>query len=398
MKNRVLLILFSTSLLMWGCGPHPHHPPDFDISGYAGCRHIGNCGPENLDFLLICCDFLEQGNLTEVVARLDAGELFTPACPAIVLLAAECYLAQDRMEDALDVLNSQISQPFNPDEAMDLDRLSSELESALREQIARLRNSNDNIRFLGSLNLYNTRFDFREAIFTEEMNVLMEQEMYDLVIRRINPLSGDYKSEELMLLLARAFRETGDNNEALAVLEEALQKGGGEPVIREYQALKSIMLLREYPENLKDIENIPWVSRSDFAAYVAWRFDISPFLTRVPIIVDISGIHDSEAIESVVSAGIISLDRNRRFKPDKPIRKMDLAVYLSRIAELFSIKPIFRNVTLPGDISDAHIAAGAILYCLELNIIDVESDGLFHGSRTVTGKEVTEAVDRVKVP
>ena len=147
------------------------------------------------------------------------------------------------------------------------------------------------------------------------------------------------------------------------------------------------------------------VTRADLAALLGVQFE--PLLAdavlgeAVPIITDTREHWSRPWILAVIRARVMAVDAAYRFEPYRIVRRGELAEAVSHVLHLIAeIDPesaqIWRESTPRiADMSAAHLNYASVVNAVAAGVLSTFTDGTFQPTRSVSGTEAVEAVDRL---
>jgi tetratricopeptide (TPR) repeat protein len=203
---------------------------------------------------------------------------------------------------------------------------------------------------------------------------------------------------------AELLEARGDVDGAIAAYDGALAMEANDAITARREALRARAAAAGLPDQYREIEASPSITRADLAALIALRL---PSLLRaaapvsVGVMTDVRG-HWAEAwIMDVARAGVLQPYENHTFQPRAAVRRVDLAEAVSRL--------LLRVATLtPGqphpwqnsrgrfvDVSTTHLSYPAVSVAVASGVMRLPADNVFDPSRLVTGAEASDAISRL---
>ncbi|MEO0288457.1 MAG: S-layer homology domain-containing protein [candidate division WOR-3 bacterium] len=139
---------------------------------------------------------------------------------------------------------------------------------------------------------------------------------------------------------------------------------------------------------LKDLEKKDTVTRSDVAYLFGIYFPENVYVYKDEIPFDIKMFPKNEILYAQVKRGIIPSFPDNTFKPDTPVLRYQLAVFLYTFILNNGFLSNFKmNVTEIKDVNENFFAYKPISNIVFLGIMELE-DGFFYPYRTVSGYEL----------
>jgi tetratricopeptide (TPR) repeat protein len=158
------------------------------------------------------------------------------------------------------------------------------------------------------------------------------------------------------------------------------------------------------PPEFKAALVAPEVTRGDLAALLAVRLD--DLLRRAParqvVVTDTKGHWAAAWITQTTSAGIIDPFENHTFQPDTRVRRGDLAAVVSRLLALIAsddpaVRERMAQRPVIGDLTPGHLQYEAVMAAVAAGVMGFTDGDRFQVSRQVSGDEVVEALERVRL-
>lgn len=147
------------------------------------------------------------------------------------------------------------------------------------------------------------------------------------------------------------------------------------------------------------------VTRADLAALLGVQFE--PLLAEavvgeaVPIITDTREHWSRPWILAVTQARVMAVDAAYRFEPHRIVRRGELAEAVANVLYLIAeIDPagaeMWRESTPRiADMNEAHLNYASVVNAVSAGVLSTFTDGTFQPTRSVSGTEAVEAVDRL---
>jgi len=157
------------------------------------------------------------------------------------------------------------------------------------------------------------------------------------------------------------------------------------------------------PAEYQAISEAARVTRGDLAALIGVRLDdvVKAMPGREEVLTDIRGHWASAWITQVARAGILDAFENHTFQPRTPLRRVDLAVAISRLlTSLAATRPDLsaRLATRPAiaDVGTGHLNYPEVAAAVASGVLPLAPGDRFEVTRGVTGAEAVDAVARVR--
>jgi tetratricopeptide (TPR) repeat protein len=185
-----------------------------------------------------------------------------------------------------------------------------------------------------------------------------------------------------------------DFEEAAEVFDRLLARDPADEEARAgAKAARESLALLAMPEEYRQIDDAPRITRGDLAALLVVRVRA---LRRLPagepqVVVDVAGSWAREYIQTAVSLGILSPYPNHTFQPGATVRRGDLARALTRVLD--RVRWPQAPAPVPTDMSPAHLDYPAAQRVLAAGLMGLTPSGAFEPWRPVSGREAEEAVE-----
>lgn len=214
--------------------------------------------------------------------------------------------------------------------------------------------------------------------------------------------SGDARARVIsgeILESQRQFKEAIAEYEAAAAIEPS------DEVTTRIEDARTRMEQAALPPEYQAIALDGSITRAQLAALIGVRFD--DLLKRAPqrpplVMTDTRGSWAAPWIVSVVRAGIMDPFPNHTFQPAAIIRRIELAVALSKLLPIAAAqdqKALARwreGRPKIADVPSGHLSYPAAALVLEAGVLDRLPDNTFQPGRVVPGTEAIEALERVE--
>jgi hypothetical protein len=188
---------------------------------------------------------------------------------------------------------------------------------------------------------------------------------------------------------------------ALAAYEQALAIEPSSTIELKRDQLSARVEFARLPQEYRDIEPSPQVTRGALAALIGVR--LAPLLEGpqrdVGVITDVRAHWAERWILPVVRTGVMEAFANHTFQPGAVVRRVDLAQAVSRLLGRMSPARASQwqnaRAAFP-DMASGHIAYPAASAAVAAGVIPAGADGSFEPSRVVTGAEAIAAIERLQ--
>jgi Tfp pilus assembly protein PilF len=221
---------------------------------------------------------------------------------------------------------------------------------------------------------------FARAVELDPSDTLALIAMADLLAER-----QDYQGADAAYRKAAAIEPTPELNARIASLAERVRES-------------------RFPPEFKAIPESAEMTRGDLAALIGVRLE--RLLADAPaqpavVITDTAGHWAGRWITEVVRAGVMDPFENHTFQPRLVIRRGDLATAIRRIVTMIAARnPALRKrITEQPKIADmppAHLVYPAAAVAVAAGVMPLAEGQRFEVSRTVTGAEAVDAIDRLE--
>jgi len=213
---------------------------------------------------------------------------------------------------------------------------------------------------------------------------------------------NDPKDAAVLAEYADALYLSGQLSRSLDEYTRLLELDSANTVARaRAEAIRDKLGAWEPPSQYAAIPSLSAVTREDMAALIAVKFkdpfDAAP--PRTPVIVDIATSWALRDIVKVAGYGIMEVNSNRTFEPQKVVSRADLAGILVKLVSALR-KRGFRIVEqIPvdririADVPADHFSFPAISQAVAFQLLDLGPDRTFTPDRPVPGSEAVKALD-----
>ena len=169
--------------------------------------------------------------------------------------------------------------------------------------------------------------------------------------------------------------------------------------------VRALRRLAGLPAEYRAIPARDEVTRADLAALLGVEFE--PLLEEAvlgevtPIITDTREHWSRSWILAVTQAGVMTVDAAYRFEPHRIVRRGELAEAVAKvlylIAEIDPLGAAGRGERTPAivDMSETHLNYASVVNAVSAGVLSTFTDGTFQPTRSVSGTEAVEAVNRL---
>jgi tetratricopeptide (TPR) repeat protein len=256
---------------------------------------------------------------------------------------------------------------------------------------------------------------YRAAIASSPDSPLLYRELASVEHRQGNDeqaLQDFRKAVSLDPTDVRSLSQIGELSEARGEYEQAEEAYKAvvavDPAAENQARLEAVrgrMARARLPERYRAIDGSPEVTRADLAALIGVRLAPLVEASRQPdavLITDVRNHWAASWILAVARAGIIEPFPNHTFQPSTPVRRIDLAVAVSR---LLSRIPTAREADVKAwqdarikfaDLSSGNMSYPAASQAVAAGVMKVGPDNAFQPSRLVDGAEAVEVIGRLQ--
>jgi tetratricopeptide (TPR) repeat protein len=279
---------------------------------------------------------------------------------------------------------------------------------ALQEVISRARSS------ARAGHLEDARDTFEQALKASPDSALLHRELGAVEKRRGDATAAIQhmrRATELDPTDPEAFAELGGLLEAqkdYVGAESAYRKaveldptGGAAPRLA---AVTELARLARLPEEYRSLGELPQMTRGDLAALIGIRLEdvVVSVSQRQVVMTDIRNHWASPWIARVAEAGVLEPFANHTFQPRTRIRRVDLAIAVSRLLTIVGVsRPDLRvrwSKARPriADVPSGHLSYSAVALAVASGVMPLLDGARFQMSRPVSGAEAIETIDRVR--
>jgi tetratricopeptide (TPR) repeat protein len=224
---------------------------------------------------------------------------------------------------------------------------------------------------------------------------------YEGVIKYYNGLLNNEKKpdEKTRLYYAKSLYKTGLYKSALTEIEDLYRDYPDdqeyENLYYEWRAKVESLKINDY---IKDIRNKEKIVREEVAALLYSGFNkyIDRLKTKSVIILDIDNSWAKNFIMKLVFTGIMKIEDNHTFNPDKPVTKMEMASILYNLLKKTGISLYNKERIYIRDIPIYHIKRKIIEKIIALNIMKLDNKNRFNPLKIITGREILDILEKLK--
>ncbi len=204
-----------------------------------------------------------------------------------------------------------------------------------------------------------------------------------------------------------------DFDGAVQAYQQAAAIEPGDAVSAQLERARGRASMARLPAEYAQIPVTPRLTRGDLAALLAVRF--APLLDaqasrETVLITDTRGHWAASWILAVVRAGLLDVNANHTFQPRNAVRRLDLALAISRLLNLAAAvhpglaarwrpagPPPARRAPGPAiaDVPASHLGYPAAAQVVSAGAMPLFDDGTFRPAQLVTGNEALQVIDRV---
>ncbi len=257
--------------------------------------------------------------------------------------------------------------------------------------------------------------DKREKLIKELLDVSPASEKYRIELIGYLFYKGDYAGvikyyngllnkenkpdEKTRLYYAKSLYKTGLYKSALTEMEDLYRDYPDdqeyENLYYEWRAKVESLKINEYIKDIKDKEKIV---REEVAALLYSDFNnyIDRLNKKSVIILDIDDSWAKNFIIKLVFTGIMKIEDNHTFNPEKPVTKMEMATISYNLLKKVGIKLHNKERLYIRDIPVYHIKRRIIENIVALNIMKLDNKNNFNPLKIITGREILDILEKLK--
>jgi tetratricopeptide (TPR) repeat protein len=231
----------------------------------------------------------------------------------------------------------------------------------------------------------------------------LQEKSYDNALFHLQTASlNDPKDAGVLAQYADGLYQSGQMSKSLDAYTRVLELDPSNAAARaRAEAIRNKLGAVELPSQYEAIASRPAVTREDMAALISVKFKtaLEAAPPRTPVIVDITTSWALRDIVKVAGYGIMEINSNRTFEPQKPVSRADLADILVRLVTILRQKGYRIIEQIPvdriqvADVPSGHFSFPAVSHALALRLLDLAPDRTFGPDRTVPGEEAIKALD-----
>jgi tetratricopeptide (TPR) repeat protein len=265
--------------------------------------------------------------------------------------------------------------------------------------------------------LQEARAAYQAAIASSPETPFLHRELADVERREgkvDDALEHAQKAAELdpdeprtLILLGQLYEAKEDFQRAADSFAAAIAIQPDAALAEKVETLRARAAFDAMPLEYRGIETAPTVTRAQLAALLAVQLqDLLTESRRVDavVITDTRGSWAAPYILAVTRAGLMEVYANHTFQPNAVVRRVDLALAVSRALELVGARnpqaatawrTNARARRFP-DVGPRHINHPAASLAVESGVMSTGPDGTFQLTRPVTGAEAVAAVSKLQ--
>jgi Flp pilus assembly protein TadD len=138
------------------------------------------------------------------------------------------------------------------------------------------------------------------------------------------------------------------------------------------------------------------VTREQLAILLIRYFpQVTEFQQQPQIVTDIQDSRGRTEIQTAIGLGLISPRPNRRFEPEAPVSRGDLAGALARLSRLIGLSPVNSPSIAATDVAPTNAMYPEIQLVLGSGLMTLEDSGSFDISGPVSGRQAVRSADRL---
>jgi len=195
----------------------------------------------------------------------------------------------------------------------------------------------------------------------------------------------------------------GEFDAAVKAYEEAIAIEPNKSIEQRLEAAKERAAISRLPAEYREIDQAEQITRGDLAALIGIR--LAPVLQDSArgagvVITDVRTHWAAPWIMAVAHAGVMDPFPNHTFQPRTIVRRIDLAQAVARLLPRTGKSPAqvrgWEAARLKfTDLSAGHLSYPAASAAVASGVMTTGQDAAFQPSRVVTGREASEAIDRL---
>lgn len=200
------------------------------------------------------------------------------------------------------------------------------------------------------------------------------------------------------------FEEQKDYVSAEAAYRKAADLNPSPDLTRRLSAVGEQIRLAKLPDEYRALPDTPQITRGDLAALIGIRLDA--LLEAAPrkqvVMTDIRTHWANAWIARVAQAGIIEPFANHAFQPRTQLRRVDLAMAVSRLLTIAGaarpeVRARWAKATPKiADVGAGHLSYSAVSVAVASEVMPLLEGARFQMARPVSGAEAIETIDRVR--
>ena len=201
------------------------------------------------------------------------------------------------------------------------------------------------------------------------------------------------------LALAEAHEKGGNLMEAIVALERVTALEPTEPNRKALERVRDRAELARLPGEYRAIASAAQITRGDLAALLGVRLvPLLPAARRGTgvVVTDARAHWASTWILSVTRAALMDAYPNHTFQPHTVVRRVDLALVVSRVLALVPRQASRAPRLTIADVSADHLRYAAVAAAVGSGVMTLVDGNSFRPSRVVSGVEAAEVVGRLE--
>lgn len=197
--------------------------------------------------------------------------------------------------------------------------------------------------------------------------------------------------------IAAAAEKSGQLLEAITAMERVVALDPTDASRAALARLQEGAQLSRLPEQYRAIPSLPQLTRGDLAALLGVRLaPLLPARNRPAVVVtDVRTHWASVWILNVTRAGLMEVFANHTFQPRAAVKRVDLAVVVSRALAALQHAPAGGPRPVIGDVAGDNLNYRAVTAAVTSGVMALDG-GLFRPSRLVSGTEAVDVIGRLE--
>ena len=197
---------------------------------------------------------------------------------------------------------------------------------------------------------------------------------------------------------------SGDIEGAAKAYSDSLAIEGNPDVEKRLDEVRAKSAVAKLPDEYRAIDQAPQISRADLAALIGIR--LAPLLTGSrsgdeALMTDVRANWAATWILAVARAGVMDPFANHQFQPGTVVHRTDLAMAAARLLGRITAQHPGQRQAWEGarlmfsDLSSSHLAYPAASMAVAAGVMKTGPGDSFQASRTVSGADAIEAIDKL---